>query len=179
MDSVGVVEISGSGISSLDSSVEETKRAIDEEGVGFLGGATLKRSATEAYLSATRATATLNGFARAKQQAIRALVLDWCEFTGEDGSAFSVAVDQSVLEMPLDSGEMGQLLSIWQAQGIDHQTFLELLRLGRQLPPSIDIDEILERVESEKAAAIPEPASLQNGMIGMDMPEPLEVEMPE
>jgi hypothetical protein len=81
--------------------------------------------------------------------------------------------------MPLDSGEMGQLLSIWQAQGIDHQTFLELLRLGRQLPPSIDIDEILERVESEKAAAIPEPASLQNGMIGMDMPEPLEVEMPE
>jgi hypothetical protein len=175
-DQIGIVEIAGSGIAALAEAVEKTKREIDEEGVGFLGGGTIKRSATEAYLSATRASASLNGFARAKEQAVMALVADWCRFTGEEIGDAALSMDQSVLEQPLDAAEMNTLFQITQGGLLDHQTFLELLRMGKQLPPSISIDEILQRVEEEKEKALPQPAALQNSLGGIDVPSRLLLE---
>jgi hypothetical protein len=164
-DSVGVIEITGQGIAELRESCNETRRAIDEEGVGFIGGGSVQRSATEAYLAATRASASLNGYARAKSQAVKALVADWCLFTGEDPSDVEVEMDQSVLEMPLDAQEMGALLGLWQAGAIDHQTLLELLRMGRQLPPGVDIEEIMQRVAAERDAAMPTTPEVINGIL--------------
>jgi hypothetical protein len=74
-------------------------------------------------------------------------------------------MDQSVLEMPLDAQEMGALLGLWQAGAIDHQTLLELLRMGRQLPPGVDIEEIMERVAVERDAAMPGASEVINGIL--------------
>ncbi len=175
-DEVGVLEIEGKGIASLKESVETTKQEIDREGLGFLTGARMERSATEAWMSGAQVTASMNGWARAKQQAIRACVADWCMFTGEDLGAFEVAMDQSLLEMPLDAPEMQALLQLWQAGAIDQETLLELLRMGRQLPPGADIQEILERVRAEREADMPAtPPPQPNGVIEpMDEPQPQE-----
>jgi hypothetical protein len=164
-DEVGVVEIGGSGIQSLQTSIEQTKREIDEEGVGFLGGGTVERSATEAWLSATRASASLNGFARTKAQAILSLIRDWCLFTSEDSSGAQVVQDESLLTQPLDAQEMGSLLNLWSQGAIDHRTLLELLKMGKQLPPNTDVEEIMERVQAEKANAMPTPLAISNGIL--------------
>jgi hypothetical protein len=171
-DEVGIVEISGAGVEALRASIEQTKREIDEEGVGFMVGGAVQRSATEAYLSATRATATLKGWARAKTAAIAAIIQDWCLFTGEDTGAVEIASDEAILEQPLDAAELGQLLATWQAGGIDQETFLELLRMGRQLPPGAKIQEILDRVRAERDAAMPNPAAIANGILLGESSEP-------
>lgn len=168
-DQVGVIEIGGNGIEQLRESCNQTRQAIDEEGIGFLGGSTVARSATEAHLSAVRASASLNGYARSKARAIKSLIFDWCMFTGEDPGDVEIEMDQSVLEMPLDAQEMGSLLALWQAGAIDHRTLLNLLRMGRQLPPGVDVDEIIENVAAEQASATPNAPDLINGML---MPQP-------
>lgn len=163
-DEVGVLEISGEGIAALQQSVNETKADIESESLGFISGARVERTATETYLSSAQITAGLNGKARQMSAALRRMVEDWCMFTGEDASSFEVSMDQSLLEMPLDAQEMQQLLGLWQATAIDHRTLLELLRMGRQLPPSADIDEIIRRVEAEfKQQTTPKP--LPNGIL--------------
>lgn len=174
VDSVGIVEISGAGIAALSEAVEKTKREIDEEGIGFLGGGTIERSATEAYLSSTRASATLNGFARAKEQAVMALVADWCRFTGEEIGEAGLEMDQSVLEQPLDSAEMGILSQMTLGGLLPRKLFLRLMRLGKQIPPSITIEQIEEWTEEEEAKALPEAPELQSGMMEMEAPQPLQ-----
>lgn len=168
-DSVGVIEIGGNGIEQLRESCNQTRQAIDEEGVGFLGGSTVARSATEAHLSAVRASASLNGYARSKSRAIEILIKDWCMFTGEDPEQTEIEMDQSVLEMPLDAQEMGGLLALWQAGAIDQRTLLSLLRMGHQLPPGIDIEKIIAEVAAEQGNSMPNAPELINGIL---MPAP-------
>lgn len=162
-DEVGVLEIDGSGIAALMKSVEETKADIEAESLGFLSGSAIQRTATEAYLSGAQMSASLNGKARQMSAALTRMVEDWCMFSGEDPSGFEIQMDHSLLEQPLDAQEMGQLLNLWQADAIDHRTLLELLRMGRQLPPSADIDEIIERVEAQRIRQTA-PPTVPNGL---------------
>lgn len=148
-DDVGVLEIDGAGIAALAAAIEQTKQDIQAEATGFVSGTPVSRTATEAYLSSAQMAATLNGWARRMSAALQGCIDDWCMFTKEDASTFELQIDHSILEQPLDAQEMQSLLGLWQAAAIDHRTLLELLRMGRQLPPSADIDEILERVAQE------------------------------
>ncbi|MEL7503165.1 MAG: DUF4055 domain-containing protein [Cyanobacteria bacterium J06554_6] len=163
-DDVGVLEINGAGIAAMQQSIAETKSDIDAEQMGFVSGAAVERTATEAYLSGAQVAASLNGKARQMSAALKGIVEDWCLFTSENPSQFAVEMDHSVLEQPLDAAEMSTLLGLWQAGAIDHRTLLELLRMGRQLPPSADIDEILQRVEDEAARQMAALA-MQNGIL--------------
>jgi hypothetical protein len=164
-DEVGVLELAGSGVEKLMISCEETRKLIDEEGLGFLGNGGVQRSATEAYLSSARASSTVDGWARAKTQAIHALIEDWCMFSGENPDTAEVEMDSSVLETPLDASEVAQLLALWSAGAIDHATLLGLLKLGRQLPRDASVEEILERVAAERAASIPAMPEIINGIL--------------
>ncbi|MEO1208579.1 MAG: DUF4055 domain-containing protein [Cyanobacteria bacterium J06638_20] len=163
-DEVGVLEISGEGIAALAQAVTETKEDIEAESLGFLGGSSIQRTATEAYLSGAQMSASLNGKARSMSAALTRIVEDWCMFTGEDPTGFAIEMDHSLLEQPLDAQEMNQLLALRRDGQIDHRTLLELLRMGRQLPPSADIDEILERVETERSQQTASPI-VPNGLV--------------
>lgn len=165
-DEVGILELEGNGIDKLRASCADTRQAIDEEGLGFLlGSGSVQKSATEAYLISARASSTIDGWARAKTQAIHAVIDDWCLFTGEDAGALQVSMDSSVLEQPLDSAEIAQLVALWVAGAIDHRTLLELLRMGRQLPRDIDIEEVILAVAAERAASMPTPVDVINGLL--------------
>ena len=163
-DEVGVLEIDGSGVDALMRSVTETKEAIEAESLGFLYGSSIQRTATETYLSGAQVSASLNGKARQRDAALRGMTEDWCMFTGEDPDSFQVETDHSLLEMPLDAQEMAQLLNLKNNEIIDHRTLLELLRMGRQLPPSANIDEILERIAEERRSQQATP-NVPNGLI--------------
>ena len=165
-DEVGVLEISGEGVEALMKSATETKNDIEAESLGFLSGSAIQRTATETYLSGAQMSASLNGKARAMSAALKRIVEDWCMFTGEDPTQFAIQMDHSLLEQPLDAQEMSGLLALWQADAIDHRTLLELLRMGRQLPPSADIDEILERVEQQRRQQTAAPI-VPNGIGGI------------
>lgn len=149
-EEVGVLEISGSGIDSLRQTCDALKQDILKEGIGFLSGQPeTQRTATEVYLSSAQASSSINGYARAKASAIQRIFDHWTTYTGEENT-LQVQADHNLLEMPLDAQEMGQLLSQWQAGALSLQTYLELLRMGKQLSPDFDVDEELRRIESEK-----------------------------
>lgn len=149
-DEVGVLEVGGSGIAALQASIAITKEDIEHESMAFLSGSRVERTATEAYLSSTQVQATLNGVAREKASAITRIFDYWCQYTGEENTA-EVQADHNLLEMPLDAQEMGQLLSLWQAGGISHATLLEMLKMGKQLPPNFDVEEELKKLAEERA----------------------------
>lgn len=147
-DDVGVLEIAGSGIAALQNSISSTKEDIEAESQAFLSGSRVERTATEAYLSSTQVQASLNGTAREKASAIQRIFDYWCEFTGEENT-LEVQADHNLLELPLDAQEMGQLLSLWQAGAISHETLLEMLKMGKQLPSQFSVEEELQRIEQE------------------------------
>jgi len=166
-DDVGVLEIAGASIDKLQASIEELKRDLDRETGAFLtSGSTVARTATEAALAAMSLSSTLSGYARAKASAINELISLWCLFTGEENDA-EIQQDQSVLEVPLDAQEMQALLALFNAGVLSHETLLELLRMGRQLPPSFDVESELERLAVERGREIQGPAlgdtTLDNG----------------
>lgn len=163
-DDVGVLEINGSSLDSLQQSITRTREDIDRETIGFLGGGQAQRTATEAYLNSSSTQATLSSFARAKQSAILKAIAHWCLFSGEEAESVEVSMDHSVMEMPLDANEMKQLLDYYNSDTISHQTLLELLKMGRQLPPNFDVSEELERVENGRSRDM-EPPVLTPGML--------------
>ena len=149
-DDVGVLEISGQSIAALQVSIDEIKRDIDRETGAFLvGSGKVSRTATEASLAAMSLSASLTGYARAKASAIKAILNLWCLFTGEENET-EVQQDESVLEVPLEPQEIQALLGLFNAGVLSHQTLLELLRMGRQLPPNFDVEQELERLGTER-----------------------------
>lgn len=160
---VGVLEIAGSGIAALQASIASLKLDIEAEGSGFLSGARVQRTATEAYLDSAQIQASLSGLARNKASAIQRVFDFWCSYTNEENTV-QVEMDQNLLEPPLDASELGALLNMWQGGAIDHQTYLDLLKMGHQLPSTINVQEILERVKAETEqqtqAQIPDLATL-------------------
>ena len=111
----------------------------------------MQRTATESFLSSAQVQSSMNGFARAKSGAIARCVEFWVMYTGESADKFTVEMDQSILEQPLDAGEVGAILNLWKDLLIDRETALTLLRMGRQLPPGIDVSQIMEKVDAERA----------------------------
>lgn len=146
---VGVLEISGSGIDRLQASIAELKQDIDNEGLAFLSGSNIQRTATDAVLSSTQIQASLSGTMRNKASAIVRIFDYWCKYTGEANTT-QVAYDHSLLELPLDAGEMNTLMQLWQAGAISHETLLELLRMGRQLPDDFSVEQELVRIQQER-----------------------------
>lgn len=149
---VGVLEIAGTGIAALQTSIELLKEEIEAEGQAFLSGSRVERTATEAFLSSAQIQASLAGVARDKASAIIRCFDFWCAYTGEENTV-QVSMDHSLLEQPLDAQEMGALLGYWQGGVISHKTLLELLKMGKALPPDFNVDDELQQVEEEKAAA--------------------------
>lgn len=156
---VGVLEIAGSGIAALQNSINALKLDIEAEGSGFLSGARVQRTATEAYLDSAQIQASLSGMARNKASAIQRIFDYWCGYTNETNTV-TVSMDQSLLEPPLDASEMGVLMNMWKGGAIDHETYLDLLKMGHQLPSTIKTQDILDRLKAEFAAqAQPQPSA--------------------
>ena len=148
---VTVLSIPPDLIAPINELMAELLMAIEGESLAFLAGSTVQRTATESFLSSAQIQASLNGYARAKSGAIARCVQFWVMYTGESADKFEVSMDQSVLEQPLDAGETSTIKDLWKELMIDRRTALELLKMGRQLPPNADIDEIMKRVDEERA----------------------------
>lgn len=155
-DEVGVMELEGGGIEQLRASIQDTKEAIQAESLGFLIGSRVDRTATEVNISSAEVSSSLNGKARSMQSAAQDMVSNWCLFTGESPEGFDIKMDQSVLAQPLDAQKVTAFLNMWTEGAIDHETFLQLLKQGKQLPPSTDVSEILRKVKSEQKSLIAE-----------------------
>lgn len=147
---VGVLEIAGTGVDRLENSIQSLLKEIDAESSGFLAGSKVERTATEAFLSSAQVQASLNGRARAKANAIKRIFDYWCGYTKELNN-IEVKMDHSILEQPLDAQEMAQLVALWEKGAIAHKTLLELLKMGRQLPPDFDVEYELESLRKEMA----------------------------
>ena len=153
-DEVGVLEIGGSSIDKLQESIDQLKKDIDKNTGAFLSNSgQVARTATEMALSAMTVSSSLTGYARAKASAIIELADLWVQFTGEDNNT-DVQQDVSVMEVPLEAQEIKALLELYVSDVISRETLLDLLRMGRQLPPNFDVAEELERLEAERRSDI-------------------------
>lgn len=143
---VGILEVSPDIVKPIRKTIEEIKDDISAEFLSFLAGSRVQRTATDAMLSSAQSQASLNGYARNKASAIKHIFDFWCWHTGE-ANTLQVSMDHSVLELALDAQEMQALKDLAREEFIDRQTLLELLKMGKQLPPDADIESILQRLD--------------------------------
>lgn len=146
---VGVLEIQGQGIAALQASINKLKEDIDSESMAFLSGSTVERTATEAYLNSSQIQSTLQGMAREKSSAIERIFDMWCKYTGEENGT-QITMDANLLNPPMDAQTIATMLQLWQANVLDKETLLELLKSGKALPPNLDVQQILQRSEQER-----------------------------
>jgi hypothetical protein len=167
---VGVLEISGSGIEALQHSIERLSEEIENEGLGFLAGGRVQRTATEAFLSSSQVQASLSGMARHKQSAIERIFQIWCEYTGEE-STLTAKMDANLLDFAIDGQEMGVLLQYWVQGVISHETLLELMVSGKQLPPGFDVRAEIKKVEAERARQMAAQQPAMEQLLGLGQGE--------
>lgn len=147
--SVGVLELTGAGIEKLQQSIDKTSTEIENEGLGFLAGGRVQRTATEAFLSSSQVQASLSGMARHKASAIERIFQIWCKYTGEEPT-LKVNMDSTLLELPMDAATLTALLQTEQAGNLSQETFLNLLVQGKMLPPGFDVRGEIDRIDQER-----------------------------
>ncbi|MBD2771151.1 DUF4055 domain-containing protein [Iningainema tapete] len=132
-------EPSGAAIAASREDIKDREAAMDRMTLDFLTSGKHQKTATEVVLDSTKTSANLKGVARRKESAAQQIFQLWVQYTGEPTGG-SIAMDDSLLQMPLDPQATEKLESLAQTGFISQRTLLLLLQRGKVLPRQFDVD---------------------------------------
>jgi Domain of unknown function (DUF4055) len=132
-------EPSGAAISTTKQDISDLEMAMDRVSLAFLAGGENDKTATEVLLNTAQTSATLKGMAGRKQSAIQQVFAYWVQYTGETTGG-TIAVDDSILQLPLTPEQVNRLESLAQTGFISQETLLYQLKLGKVLSRNFDIE---------------------------------------
>jgi Domain of unknown function (DUF4055) len=132
-------EPSGSAIASTKQDIADLEMAMDRVSLAFLAGGESDKTATEVLLNSAQTSANLKGMAGRKQSAIQQVFDYWVQYTGE-GNGGNIAIDDSILQLPLSPEQVNRLESLAQTGFISQETLLYQLKLGKVLSRNFDVE---------------------------------------
>ncbi|WP_414755568.1 DUF4055 domain-containing protein [Anabaena sp. CCY 9910] len=133
-------EPSGVAIAASREDIKDIEAAIDRMTLDFLTSGDHQKTATEVLLDSTKTSANLKGIARRKESAMQQVFDYWVQYTGEVEGG-SIAMDESLLSMPLTPEQVDKFESLATGGLISQRTLLLLLQRGKVLPRQFNIDE--------------------------------------
>ncbi len=155
--SFGFAEPSASSLAHLAQDIAHTEALIREQTLAFLYGDGGSKTATQASLEAAQTEASMRSVATAKHSAVQALMLLWCNFTGENLSAEAgVTMAAHLFDRPLEAADLAQLSVLEQNEQISTQSFLEQIIKGGVLTVVTSATDELKRLREQR----PSPAEL-------------------
>lgn len=144
-------EPTGQSLLQHQTELRHIEELMDRASLNFLYGANLK-TATEAALRASQVSAQVAGMVRNKISTFDTLMRLWALFSGETGSIKSesgLALNESLINKPIDSSGIAQMVNLYREGLISRQTTLEELRRGGVLDPDLRITEEVKRIEAD------------------------------
>ncbi|MBD2019167.1 DUF4055 domain-containing protein [Leptolyngbya sp. FACHB-36] len=141
----GVIEPKGTAIAATQADTEKLEGAMDRVSLAFLTGGEASKTATEIMMDSAQTQCSLKNMARRKESLVQSLFSLWVEYTGET-AAGGIQVNESILQMPMSSQDAGLVLDNMGVKFSD-RLGLELLKYRRWLPPEVDVDAEVERLE--------------------------------
>ena len=144
-------EPTGQSLMQHQQELRHIEELMDRASLNFLYGANLK-TATEASLRAAQVSAQVSTMVRNKISTFNTLMRLWALFSGEVaaiGSESGLALNESLINKPIDSSGIAQMVNLYREGLISRQTTLEELRRGGVLDPDLRINEEVKRIEED------------------------------
>jgi hypothetical protein len=152
--SFGFAEPGASSLNHLAQDISHIEALIREQTLAFLYGDGGSKTATQASLEAAHTEASMRSVATAKNSAVQALMLLWCNFTGERLSPEAgITMAAHLFDRPLAAPDVAQLSSLEQNEQISTQSFLEQIIKGGVLTVVTSADDELERLRKQLPVA--------------------------
>jgi hypothetical protein len=145
-------EPSGKSLEHHQNQVRHLEDLMDRSSLNFLYGANVK-TATEASLRASQVSAQVSSMVRTKVSSFTTVMYLWALFAGETsslGPESGLAMNESLINKPLDPSGIAQMVSLYREGIISRQTILEELRRGGVLDPDLQITAEIKRVEDDR-----------------------------
>lgn len=157
-------EISGGSLQRHQEEVYHVEKLMKESSLSFLWGEGGNRTATEAALASSQVSSQVRALIEGKLSAFRQVVHFWTQYSGEQLKAEAgITLSDSLIGRPMEANDVAQLTNLNTNNLISHRTTLEELQRGGVLDPDLNLDEEMERIAAEKAAAMEE----AQAMLGM------------
>ncbi|MFB2768574.1 DUF4055 domain-containing protein [Pelatocladus sp. BLCC-F211] len=141
-------EPSGSAIAASREDLKDLEAAMDRITLDFLTSGEHQKTATEVILDSTKTSANLKGVSRRKESGVQQIFQFWVQYTGESQGG-TIAVDESLLQMPLTPEQVDKLESLATQGLISQRTLLLLLQRGKVLPRQFDIDAEVQATQQQ------------------------------
>lgn len=167
-------EISGGSLQRHQEEVLHVEKLMKESSLSFLWGDGGNRTATEAALASSQVSSQVRALIEGKLSAFRQVIHFWTEYSGEKLNVQAgITLSDSLIGRPMEAQDVAQLTNLNTNSLISHRTTLEELQRGGVLDPDLDIDQELERIAEEKAAAMEEAqAMLTMGALPLSPEDP-------
>lgn len=144
-------EPTGQSLMQHQNELRHIEELMDRASLNFLYGANLK-TATEAALRAAQVSAQVSNMVRNKISTFSTLMRLWALFSGETNAITpesGLALNESLINKPIDSAGIAQMVNLYREGLISRQTTLEELRRGGVLDPDLRINEEIKRIEED------------------------------
>jgi hypothetical protein len=146
-------EPSGQSLKPHQEEVAHIERLMREASLTFLWGEG-ERTATEAHLAAGQVTSQVRGMIESKASAFHRVMQAWADYMGEAlAEDAALEVRDSMIQRPLGSQEVQQLLALHTNGALALETLLEELQRGGVLDSDRSIPDELERLARDTKRA--------------------------
>lgn len=154
----GFAEPTGKSLERHQAEIQHIEMLMDRSGLNFLYGANIK-TATEASLRASQVASQVASLVRNKVSAFNTVMRLWAAYAGELDAIVpesGIVLNDSLINRPLDPSGMAQLVNLYNAEILSHETILGELQRGGVLDPDLKILDELSRVSKEKTQRVKE-----------------------
>lgn len=151
-------EPTGKSLERHQAEIQHIEMLMDRSGLNFLYGANIK-TATEASLRASQVASQVAALVRNKVSSFNTVVRLWAAYAGELDSLVAesgISINDSLINRPLDPSGMAQLVNLFNAEILSHETVLGELQRGGVLDPDLKIVDELSRISKEKTKRMKE-----------------------
>jgi hypothetical protein len=147
---VGMLEFTGTGLSSLEKRLQDLERKM-----AILGARILEEQKREAEAAETVKIrqggdiSTLGAISDAVSRAVEAVVERLLWWAGRDEADVTIELNMDFQLVKLSPEELTALVQTWQAGGLSKETFLWNLKRGQLMPEDRTVEDELAKLETE------------------------------
>ncbi|MEO1522887.1 MAG: DUF4055 domain-containing protein [Cyanobacteria bacterium J06633_2] len=142
-------EPSGVAIASNRTAIMDLEERMLKEALSFFGGEGIERTAREVELRSSQTRASLSLLAHYKESAVQRIFKVWSLWMNSDQFDGGITINKSLLSSPLEPSAIQVFSNLVTLGQLPVETFWQILKEGKRLPKSIDVDELVNQSSPE------------------------------
>jgi Domain of unknown function (DUF4055) len=145
------IEPTGAALTVTQADITALEIAMSQKTLDFLTLGDVSRTATEVLHTAAPLSASLAGMIIAKESAVHKILEYWQSYIGGADYEADIQIDEGSIRSTINSANIDRLTAMRAAGDLSRETYLDLVKEARVLPPSFDIAQEIIRLNKEHA----------------------------